>query len=149
MKEKVIVVSPKGIRPDFIYQNGKIVEQVNTPALPKLLYHYGHLVDRSDSQDEPCNRIIITSRRLKQGQVLVCQPTDDIFSVEDANYNDARITYVLTYDAGNYGAESDTTLCRSYRSLISTRKNIRRYCDLLSSKNRFKQFHLSWYRVYF
>ena len=146
VKETVIVVSPKGYRPDFIYQNGAIVKQVNVPALPPLLYHYGCLVDSSNSPDQSCDRIIISSRPLKQGQILTCEPTSDVYSLYDRDRG-ATISYILTYDAGNRGAEREITLYRSYRSLDSTRKNIRRYCDLIYNKRRFDQFNLPWRRV--
>ena len=147
MREKVIVVSPKGFVPDFIYQGGAIVKQADNPPLPELFYNYGHLADHSDSQDGDYDRIIVTTRRLARGQVLICEPTKDTLKVNDARYGNKRITYILTYDAGNYPTERAETLARSYRGLLTTRKNVRRYCDLLKTNPRFTQIGLSWYYV--
>lgn len=142
--EKVIVVTPKHTAPDFIYQNGHILKKPSTPALPNLTYHYGYLYDRSDSESGVYDRIIVTTRRLSQGQILSCKLSDDFCSMHDAQYGQT-ITYPLTYDSGNYQSPSDKTLNRSRTALLSTRKNLRRYFDMIRHNQRFSQLHLSWH----
>lgn len=142
--EQVIVVTPKGHLPNYIYQAGKIVEDLNDPVLPKLTYHYGHLVNHSDSEEGDYDRVIVTTRALKQGQILECKLTDDFFSMYDAVYG-KTIIYRLTYDCGNINASHSELLERYSRGLSTTRKNIRRYFDQISNISRFDELHLSWF----
>lgn len=144
MREKVIVVTPKGCVPDAIYEKGAIIEEPTD--LPALTYHYGYLADHSDSESGDYDRIIVTTRRLSRGQVLSCERSEQFCSMYDEQYGQ-RIVYYLTYDAGNRGNTNDKTLERSYRGLLSTRKNIRRYFDKLQADScrRLKDFHLSWF----
>ena len=150
MKEKVIVVSPKGTEPKFNYLKNPIVNQINTPPIPKLLYHYGYVVDQNNLKNKSYDRIIVTTRRLKQNQVLICELSEDTCTIDDIKYG-VNITFSLTYDAGNYDNESSSILTRSYRGLKSTRKNVRKYCDSLWDNPQFKakQIGLSWARVWY
>ena len=143
MIEKVVVVGVKGSEPIYIYEKGALVKQLNQPSLPALTYYYGHLADYNDSDEGDNDRIIVTTRTLKQGQLLACERADDFCSMHDQRYG-KRISYFLTYDSGRYGFESKETLERSYRALASTKKNVRRYCDQLRTYARFSGFHLSW-----
>ena len=88
-KETVVVVTPKGEEPSYIYQDYHLMHKPNNqPGFQFLPYNYGFVEGHHDSQRGCYDRIIISDRKLTRNERITTLKTGLYINVKDRDYED-------------------------------------------------------------
>lgn len=144
--QQIIVVTPKGSYYDHVYENGALVYDGNNYNLPPALYNYGFVKTKNDSDPGDYDRIIVSYRRLKRGQVIKCVLSEHCFSFYDSHY-DKRVKYFFTYDVG--ASFSQDAFKRALRCTKNTKKAVMKTIEFFKVHNaEDKAFSITWWTYY-
>ena len=98
INEILVVVTPKGESPDYIYEKGELVNVFNEQYSPYLSYNYGIVEGTNDSDEKENDRIIVSKRELKRNQRIKAYLTDLKIEVEDKAYPGKICVYRVSVD---------------------------------------------------